>query len=157
METVEEMLIRHEGIRYTPYLCSAGRWTIGVGRNLDNKGLTKEEVLYLFRNDTVGCKRDLTIMEVMYLLYNDIDECEHDLSNRIFQGQFYEFPITIQHSLLDMRFQLGWNGFRGFRKMIAAFKVKDYYEAIVQMKDSRYYEQVTTRADELIKMVRGEA
>ena len=136
METLEEMLIRHEGLKFKPYLCSAGKLTIGIGRNLDSKGITKQEAMYMF--------------------YNDIEECERDLINRVFQGIFFDFPKTIQNVLLNMRFQLGQDGFRGFRKMIAAFKKKDYEKAISEMIDSQWYNQTTNRANDLIKIVRSE-
>ena len=131
---VQEMLISHEGMKFTPYRCSAGRWTLGVGRNISDKGITKEEAIML--------------------LNNDISECKRDLANLVFKGQFYKFPEPVQHVLMDMRFQLGWKGFRGFRKMIIAFKELNYEEAIVQMMDSAWYGQTTNRANELIEMIR---
>jgi len=135
IETIEDMLIRHENIKFKPYKCSAGKLTIGVGRNLDDKGINQDEA--------------------MYLLHNDIDETERDLANNIFKGRFYEFPKSIQLVLLNMRFQLGYSGFRGFKKMIQAFKDRDYEEAIVQMKDSTWHnKQVPNRAKDLIKMVK---
>ncbi len=133
-ETIEDMLIRHEGMRFTPYLCTADKISLGVGRNLIDKGITKEEA--------------------MFLLHNDIEECKRDLANSIFQGQFYNFPESIQNVLINMRFQLGYTGFRNFRKMIKAFQSKNYEEAVVQMKDSNWYNQVTNRANDLIKMIR---
>jgi lysozyme len=66
------------------------------------------------------------------------------------------FPQSIQSVLISMRFQLGRTGFRNFRKMIMAFRDWNFAEAIVQMRDSKWYEQVPTRANELIKMVKGE-
>ena len=132
----KELLIKHEGIRFTPYKCTAGKLTIGVGRNIEDKGITKEEALYL--------------------LDNDIKECERDLANDIFKGFFYAFPQNIQSVIINMRFQLGRTGFRNFRKMIMAFRDWNFAEAIVQMRDSKWYEQVPTRANELIKMVKGE-
>ena len=134
IETTEEMIIRHEGLRFTPYKCPAGRLTIGIGRNLEDKGITEEEALYLFKND--------------------LDEVERDLSNGIFKGQFYDFPEPVRNALRDMRFQLGANGFRSFKKMITAFKNKDCQEAIVQMKDSKWYGQATKRANELIGLIK---
>ena len=131
---VQEMLISHEGMKFTPYRCTAGRLTIGVGRNISDKGITKEEAIML--------------------LNNDISECKRDLANLVFKGQFYKFPEPVQHVLMDMRFQLGWKGFRGFRKMIIAFKELNYEEAIVQMMDSAWYGQTTNRANELIEMIR---
>jgi len=134
-ETIEELLIRHESIRFKPYLCSAGRTTIGVGRNLSDKGITEEEATYLLRND--------------------IDECLRDLANLVFKGQFYEFPKPIQMVLMDMRFQLGPAGFRKFKKMIQAFKDQNYSKAIEEMMDSNWYHQTRNRAEDLIEMVRG--
>lgn len=34
MKEITAQLIRHEGLRLTPYRCPVGRLTIGVGRNL---------------------------------------------------------------------------------------------------------------------------
>ena len=51
MEDLKEQLIRHEGLRLTVYDCPAGYKTIGVGRNLEGKGVTEEEAMYLLDND----------------------------------------------------------------------------------------------------------
>ncbi|MBC8179981.1 glycoside hydrolase family protein [candidate division KSB1 bacterium] len=133
MNKIEELLIKHEGLRLTMYYCPSGKASIGVGRNITDKGITEKEAFYLLRND--------------------IKECERDLANIIFKGRFYEFPEAIRLVLLSMRFQLGYTGFRNFKKMIIAFKAQDYQEAAAQMKDSNWYKQVPNRAKELIKMV----
>lgn len=135
-EKAKELLVRHESLRLTPYRCTAGRLTIGVGRNISDKGITESEA--------------------MFLLDNDIEECTRDLANTIFKGMFYSFPTNIQSVLCNMRFQLGYSGFRNFKRMIKAFQEWDFAEAAVQMEDSAWYEQVTPRAKELIKMVKGE-
>lgn len=38
---------QHEGIKYDLYLCTAGKQAIGVGRNLDDLGISDDEVMYL--------------------------------------------------------------------------------------------------------------
>ena len=134
MKPIEQLLLKHEGLKLTPYRCTAGKLTIGVGRNIEEKGITEEEALFLLRND--------------------IDECKRDLTTLIFHGQFYDFPESIQNVLINMRFQLGRAGFRKFKKMIFAFQNLNYEEAIVQMKDSAWYKQVPNRANDLIEMVR---
>lgn len=133
LSRAQTLLTVHEGCKLKPYRCTAGKLTIGIGRNLDDKGISKKEALFM--------------------LTNDIRECEHDLTSRIFKNQFYTFPEDIQLVLLDMRFQMGWRGFRRFKKMICAFKENDYVEAIVQMIDSRWYRKIPNRPDNLIKMV----
>ena len=50
-DKVKEMLIRHEGVMCTLYKCSESRWTIGAGRNLEDRGITEEEAMYLLDND----------------------------------------------------------------------------------------------------------
>ena len=54
METVKrlkDMLIRHEGLKLKPYLCTAGKLTIGVGRNIQDRGITYQEAMMLLEND----------------------------------------------------------------------------------------------------------
>ena len=55
METLRERIARHEGIRLTPYRDSVGKLTIGIGRNLDDLGITLEEAHHLLDNDIAEC------------------------------------------------------------------------------------------------------
>ncbi len=41
---LEKQLRADEGERLKPYRCTAGKLTIGVGRNLDDRGITKEDL-----------------------------------------------------------------------------------------------------------------
>ena len=50
-EAYINQLILEEGLCLKPYRCSAGKLTIGVGRNLDDNGISKQEALFLFKND----------------------------------------------------------------------------------------------------------
>ena len=52
-------LIKHEGLRLTPYRCPAGRLTIGIGRNLEDKGITEKEAVMLLKNDIQECIENL--------------------------------------------------------------------------------------------------
>ncbi len=54
-----EELERDEGFRAHPYRCTAGKTTIGVGRNLDDVGITHDEADYLCRNDVFRMEREL--------------------------------------------------------------------------------------------------
>lgn len=132
MQEIQELIIRHEGLRLKPYRCSAGKLTIGIGRNLDDRGISEDEARFMMANDLADCAADL---------------------ESIFPGQFQNLPMKIQMVLMDMRFQLGPGGFRGFKKMIQAVRDDDPAEMIRQMKDSRWYRQVPGRAEDLIRMV----
>jgi len=132
-DKIEAQLIAHEGERLSLYVCTSGKTSVGVGRNLTDKGISQEES--------------------RYLLHNDMNECIIDLSQRVFPEQFTDFPDGIQRALVDMRFQLGHTGFRKFKKMITAFRRRNLSEAIKQMKDSRWFYQVPNRANDLIQIV----
>ena len=47
-------------MRLYPYNCSEGKLTLGIGRNLDDRGITEEEALYLLNNDIEAVQKDLT-------------------------------------------------------------------------------------------------
>lgn len=128
---LKKMLIEHEGIKYAPYKCTAGKTTIGIGHNLDDKGISKA---------------------VVELLYNeDVAEVESDLK-AIFDD-FYTLPEQIQLVLADMRFQLGYKGFRSFKRMITAVKERNWAVMFSQMKNSNWQRQTPNRANDLMKMV----
>jgi len=135
LTNVQEMLINHEGYRRFPYKCTAGATTVGYGRNLGSRGISEDDALYLLNNDIRDCTADLL---------------------SIFPDQFESFPENIQLVLIDMRFQMGYRGFRKFKKMIAAVKVQDWPEMILQMKDSKWHKQTPNRAEHLISMVKDQ-
>lgn len=120
-----------EGIRHKPYRCSAGKLTIGIGRNLDDRGLNTEEIDLLF--------------------YNDFEDVVTNL-RRIFKD-FDTFNKDLQHVLFNMCFQLGYVGFSKFYNFIAAIKAKQYGAAAHEMKNSLWYKQTTKRAERLIARV----
>lgn len=132
MENIKEQLIRHEGLRLTVYDCPAGYKTIGVGRNLEEKGITKEEA--------------------MHLLNNDIKEFESSLVNSF--SWFSDLDEARRNALINMAFNLGMGGIKKFRKMISAIEEKNWTEASEQMLDSKWAKQVGRRAIELSDMMR---
>ena len=133
---IEELineLIEDEDIRLKPYKCTAGKLTIGIGRNLDDRGITEGEARYLCMNDIQNARIDL----------------EH-----IF-GDVKHFSENRQKALLNMMFNLGYNKFTGFKKMIVAIKSNDWHEAAEQAKDSRWYRQVgKSRSERIITRLR---
>jgi hypothetical protein len=47
LKKIADQLIEHEGIRLKPYLCPSGKLTIGVCRNLEDRGITEKEAVML--------------------------------------------------------------------------------------------------------------
>ncbi len=131
MKTIVDQLILHEGLRLKPYRCTAGKLTIGVGRNLETKGLSEEEALFLLRND---------IAEVTERL------------ERL--GWFVALDPVRQKVLIDMAFNLGVAGLLSFKRMIQALNCYDYDTAADEMINSKWYHQVGERSKRLVQMMR---
>lgn len=129
-DTALDLIRKHEGLSLTVYECPAGYLTIGYGRNLETKGITRAEA------ET--------------LLIHDIDESIEDLRG----FHFWEFLDDAQRAaVIDMRFNLGPSGFRKFKRFIAALESRDYAKAGREMADSLWWNQVGDRAKTLRKMI----
>jgi lysozyme len=50
-EKLLDMLMLHEGLELKPYQCTADKTSIGVGRNLQDLGISEDEAKYLLNND----------------------------------------------------------------------------------------------------------
>ena len=123
-----------EAERLFPYRCSAGKLTIGVGRNLDDVGITKEESDFLLNTDIARV----------------LDEC---------RGLDYWNALNPARQLVvaDMVFNLGMPKFSRFLKLNAALRIPDYTLAAHEMMDSKWAVQVGRRADKLKQiMLSGE-
>jgi lysozyme len=112
--TLLEQLERHEGRRRFPYVDTVGKLTIGVGRNLTDRGLSDDEVDYLLMNDVQECVADLR----GYEWWAGLDDVRRNV-------------------LIEMRFQLGSAGFRAFKATLAAVALGDYAKASAQMLRSK--------------------
>ena len=126
-EILSAALVRDEGLRLTVYDDSLGIPTIGCGRNLKDRGITRAEAAYLLSNDISECVNDLT---ASFAWFAGLDEVR-------------------QHVVLNMRFQLGPSRFRQFKAMLAALSAGDYQAAADAMKASKWAAQVPARAGRL--------
>ena len=156
--TLEDQLILHEGLKLKVYRCPAGYWTVGVGRNLEGKPLTKGEQEYI-----LGCsglepeqviailkERGISKDEALFLLANDIEDAVKDLSNF---DWFEDLDPVRKKVVIDMRYNLGPTRFRQFKRMIAALARGDYKAAAAEMVDSRWYHEVGNRSKRLVRMM----
>jgi len=128
---ITDLLIKHEGLRLKPYRDTVGKLTIGVGRNLDDVGITREEA--------------------RFLLDNDIARADVEL-----RRNFLWFPgrNKVRNAvLINMVFNLGISRFKRFKKLIAAIERRDWDRAGKEMLDSRWAQQVGGRAKELARQM----
>ena len=147
-----ERIKKHEGYKRDPYKDTVGKWTVGYGRNLEDNPLTVDEVLELFaRTDFKNMGVADTFFEK--LLLRDIELHKEELENNLVM-----FPMCDQDEqtvLIDMAFNLGVPTLLQFRGMLHAIDNDDRVQAAVELLDSRYAEQVKTRAIDNARLLSG--
>ena len=124
---------KHEGLRLKPYRCTAGKLTIGYGRNLEDNGITEEEAHFLLMND----------------LEKSWDECCKAFS------WISKMDKIRQGVIVELCFNMGLGRLKGFKKMLAACERGDYETASVEMLDSLWARQVGRRAKTLADIMKG--
>jgi len=129
-DQLRAMLVRHEGLQLKPYKDSVGKLTIGVGRNLEDDGISERESYMLLDNDIMSHTIDAQKLPV----FTALDPVRQDV-------------------LIDMVFNMGIRRVQGFKKMLAALSVKDWEEAAAEMRSSKWAVQVGARARELAAMM----
>jgi lysozyme len=133
MDRIKEQLVRHEGLRRKPYRCTADKLTIGIGRNLDDCGISQSEAYAMLINDIMNCEKQL--QSRIPDIYNGLDEVRKSV-------------------LLNMCFNLGINGLLGFKNTLAFVKAGDWERGANNMLVSRWAKQVGRRAIELSELMR---
>jgi lysozyme len=129
-EDLENLIIRHEGYRRNPYP-DAGGLAIGYGRNLMYNGISREESLYLLRNDISRITTELTRR---YESFSQLDNARRAV-------------------LVSMGYNMGLESLSEFTGMWNAINVKDYKLAASEIILSRYCGQVGKRCIELADMM----
>ncbi|SOB60621.1 Lysozyme [Pseudodesulfovibrio profundus] len=132
MQQLTEQLKRHEGLRLKPYRCTAGKLSIGFGRNLDDKGINEGEA------------------ETM--LWRDVAEARALLERH---SGFLRLDEVRQAVLINMCFNLGISRLMQFQKMWRAISYEDWEQAAAEMLDSRWAKQVGDRATELAAQMKS--
>ena len=128
-------LLRDEGLQLRPYRDTVGKLTIGVGRNLDDKGISREEALEMLDHDVSEATQSLT--ETLPWV-TSLDEAR-------------------QGVLINMAFNLGLRGLLQFHQTLQAVENGHWRAAAQHMLDSKWARQVGPRATRLaLQMETGE-
>ncbi|MBF0453638.1 MAG: lysozyme [Magnetococcales bacterium] len=153
-----DRLIKHEAMKVELYQCPANKWTIGVGRNVEEVGISNEELIWLFQNEgfiggTGVHPCGLSRAGAMYLLASDVNRVIVELREKV--PGFDQLIEARKQALVDMCFNLGLSRFLRFKKLLAALANQDYDRAAEEMLDSRWAKQVGRRATALATMMQN--
>ena len=132
-----------EGCKYEIYLDHLGLPTFGIGHLVTEDdpeheqevgtAVSEERVIEVFQKD----------------VQVTIDECKELYDN------WFDLPDEVQLIIANMMFNMGRPRLSGFKKFNAAVAAKEWAEAADEMIDSRWYRQVTNRADRLVTRMRN--
>lgn len=134
LKAFETHLIWAEGERLDLYKDSVGILTIGVGHNIQDRGISKAVSRVMLKEDIQDVVKDCRTLRY----WNDLDSVR-------------------QLVVADMVFNLGLSRFLKFFRMNAALAIGDYNLAAAEGMDSKWYRQVGRRSKKLMTaLVSGE-
>ena len=132
MTDLQAMLVAQEGLRLKVYTDSLGIETIGVGRNLRDKGISEEEAVMLLNRDIVDA-----IEDVMHVC-----------------SVYTQLSRPRQLVLVGLAFNIGRDRLSKFVRFLGAIHRGDWDDAANELKDSQWYRQVGTRGIAYVEMMK---
>lgn len=125
-------LKKHEGLRLTPYKCTADKLTIGIGRNLEDVGISEHEAEMLLKNDIDRATKQLLLS---FPWVADLDSVR-------------------KAALINFTFNVGIGTVKKFVKAMSFLEAKEYDKAALEFLSSRWASQVGKRATEITEQIR---
>jgi lysozyme len=120
-----------EGYKQYPYKDSRGNETIGIGRNLVSRGISR--------------------LEAIFMMNNDIDDCDAELAKNI---SFYNDLDDVRKIvLINMCFNMGIADLMQFKQFLGFLGAGEYAKAADDMMNSLWAQQVLARAATLAHMM----
>jgi len=133
-QNIIERTKEREGEELKPYRCTAGKLTIGYGRNIEDNGITVEEAEFLLCND----------------IQNAMGSLEKIFGRR-------NLPALIVEAFTDMIINMGETRFRGFVNMIEAAMANNWATTANEAMDSKWFREHekrgSTRALEVLGLI----
>jgi len=143
LHKLREELERDEGVKYEVYNDHLGYPTFGIGHLItDNDPEYGASIGTKVYNDRVQEAFETDIETVL-------SDCE-----RLYV-QFEHLPEEVQLIIANMMFNMGYTRLSKFKGMKRGVDTRDWNEAADEMVDSRWYKQVTKRANRLVERMRN--
>jgi len=126
-----ETLVKHEGFKQFPYHDTVGKLTIGIGRNLEDVGISQSEARILLSQDIQAAVEGA---RKKFWWFDSLDDVRQEV-------------------IINMIFNLGLTGFGEFKKTIGYIQEGKFDQAAAEMLNSVWADQVGGRAQELAQMM----
>ena len=141
LEKLRKQLEIDEGVKYEIYNDHLGLATFGIG-HLVKDGDPEQ-------GQPVGTEVSKERVDEVW---------EHDFTEHVEEcGKLYpdleHYPDEVQRVLVNMTFNMGMTRLSKFKNFKSAIERNDWKQAAVEGRDSRWYNQVTNRAERLMTML----
>jgi len=132
-----------EGCKYEIYLDHLGLPTFGIGHLVTEDDPEHGQEV----GTTVSEERVIEVFEKDVQV--TIDECKK------LYDDWFDLPDEAQLIIANMMFNMGRPRLSQFKGMKAGIDARDWNQAADEMVDSKWYRQVTNRADRLVTRMRN--
>ena len=143
LQKLREELEYDEGVKYEIYLDHLGLPTLGIGHLITE---VDEE-----HGQEVGT--EVSAYRVAEAFKEDIEVTLSECA--VLYPDFGELPEEAQLIIANMMFNMGRPRLSQFKGMKAGVDARDWNRAADEMVDSKWYRQVTNRADRLVQRMRA--
>ena len=143
IDQLRRELGQDEGCIYEVYLDHLGYPTFGIGHLITNRD----------REYGWSVGTDVDERRVHEVFEEDVQTVLSDCE-KLYDG-FYDLPEEVQLIIANMMFNLGYTRLSKFRGMKRGVDSRNWEKTADEMVDSRWYRQVTNRADRLVVRMRS--
>ena len=144
LKKLREELENDEGVKYEIYLDHLGYPTFGIGHLVTDDDPES--------GASVGTKVDRNRVREAFEtdVKGVLEDCE-----KLYPLSFGDLPEEAQLIIANMMFNMGYTRLSKFKGMKRGVDASDWNSAADEMVDSRWYKQVTNRADRLVERMRS--
>jgi lysozyme len=133
LNRLRAMLEQDEGLRLKPYRCTAGKLSLGIGRNIEDVGISKTTAYQMLEED----------------IERSVRTCRS-----IFGIELWDkWGPERRMGWINFAFQLGPAGMLGFRNTLRAAMAEDWKKVEENFKLSRWIKQTPQRAERVIAAI----
>jgi lysozyme len=129
----QKMIERDEGLRLKPYKCTAGKLTIGYGRNIEDVGISQATALQMLEEDLKNAQN------ICLAIFGMDQWCRWSENRKL--------------GWVNLAFNLGNAGLLGFRNTLKAAIGENWPEVERHLRASKWFTQVGSRAERVISMI----
>ena len=142
-EKLRQELEIDEGVKYEISLDHLGLPTFGIGHLI-----TEDDAEHGMEVGT-----EVSEERVNECFESDVETVLHECET--LYPDYYDLPEEVQLIIANMMFNMGRPRLSKFKGMKAGVDAQDWNAAADEMVDSRWYRQVTNRADRLVERMRA--